>query len=166
MVVAEHLRAHYSLNVMVKWPNDLMLGNNKLGGILIELAGDAGSQCQVVIGLGLNVDQSTVDEDDASYAWTDLKTQGVMPDRNQLVGQIARELIAALQGFELDGFTRLVPLWPEYSSYAGKRIKVGAGNNPVTGIMSGVDEHGALLLLDDHGHTHRFDDSAVHVRLI
>lgn len=166
MVVAEELNSAHSLNVKVKWPNDLMVDDKKLGGVLIELAGETNGPCQVVIGLGLNVSQPHQSDHSADYQWQDLRGLGLSVDRNELVGQLSRALVQMLQAFEQHGFQRLVAAWPEISSYADRTIRVTDGEAEVVGMMTGVDEVGALLVTDQQGQAHRFADSRVSVRLV
>ena len=61
LCIVETLNNNYGLDVEIKWPNDLMVRNgdvyDKLGGILVDVAGESSGACNVVIGLGLNVHQ-------------------------------------------------------------------------------------------------------------
>lgn len=166
MVAAEHLNARYDLDVKVKWPNDLLVGEEKLAGILIELSGQPDGVCQVVIGLGLNVHQPDWSRDQKDYRWCDLNQFGIKVDRNELIGDIVRELVLALKGFEQNGFAPLVSTWPQLSSYQGRKINVFSDALEVTGEMAGVDEFGALLVVDEAGAEHRFIESNVSVRLV
>lgn len=165
MVVAEHLNQTFEQNVKVKWPNDLMVGGKKLGGILIELAGEASKSCHVVIGLGLNV-KGVADLPSQAYQAVDLDSLGCEVGRNQLAASLANDLCEMLVGYQTSGFEPLLPAWESLSSYSGKKLKVGEGEHQVTGVMQGVDRLGALLLQDELGELHRFADSAVSVRLI
>ena len=165
LVICEYLREHYDIDVQIKWPNDLMVAEHKLAGVLIDVAGEASSACNVVIGLGLNVHQPDWSEEGA-YAWQDLLGMGVQCDRNELVGGMADRLILMLQAFERDGFAPLMARWNALSTYAEKQIKVIGNDDVVTGVMDGVDVMGALLLTDGNGVTHRFADSNVSVRLL
>lgn len=166
MLVAEQLNRTVGIDVKVKWPNDLMVADKKLGGILIELAGESGGPCQVVLGLGLNVYQPDWSRHDSDYAWQDLHGLKVRLDRNEFVGKLARELLHAMPAFEQHGFTSLRSAWPDFSSYQGRRIAVDGQDGEIAGVMSGVDEYGALLVNDDNGRVHRFLDSNVSVRLV
>ena len=118
-----------------------------------------------VIGLGLNVHQPDWSEGISGYEWQDLKGLGVDLNRNVFVGQLVVEMVKALQAFETYGFAPLVSAWPEYSSYEGENIFVTEKDIVVQGKMDGVDEYGALLVLDESGQRHRFINSTVSVRL-
>jgi BirA family biotin operon repressor/biotin-[acetyl-CoA-carboxylase] ligase len=165
--VTKVLNDDYGLDVKIKWPNDLLVNDDKLAGILIDVAGDASGACNVVIGLGLNVDQPDWSESEsAAYRWQDLKGLGVNLNRNVLIAKVLNSLIEMLQSFERTGFEPLVGAWNSLSSYAYRRIRVGSDADFICGEMAGVDSIGALLLDADDGIRHRFTDSNVSVRLM
>ena len=58
--------------VVLKWPNDLYVGDKKIGGILIELAGEAGAEHVVVVGVGVNVSMPQISGAEIDQPWTDL----------------------------------------------------------------------------------------------
>ena len=166
LTIVETINAHYQLEVKIKWPNDLMVGEHKLAGILIDVAGESSGSCNVVIGLGLNVHQPDWSAADSAYRWLDLQSLGVQPDRNQLIGLISHDVITMLARFGEYGFAPLVTRWNALSSYSGRRVRVGSANDYIEGRMVSVDDVGALLIIDDHGAEHRFADSNVSVRLV
>lgn len=166
LVITERLNKDYDLNVKIKWPNDLMIDDRKLAGILIDVAGEAGGVCNVIVGLGLNVHQPDWSGSDTSYAWQDLHSLGIQIDRNEFIAKLVNDWIGMLSGFELNGFAPLAPVWNQHSSYTGKTISVGNGGHQVVGEMQGVDVNGALIVEDSEGETHIFSESNVSVRLV
>jgi len=171
LCVVETLNKAYGVNVEIKWPNDLMVPNgdasDKLGGILVDVAGESSGACNVVLGLGLNVHQPDWSNDvGGAYSWQDLAGLGVAVDRNELVAKLIDALVVMLNEFAVSGFAPMVERWNALSSYAGKRIRVGNQENSVVGRMLGVDSSGALLLVDDLGVEHQFLESTVSVRLV
>lgn len=166
LVAAERLNSDYRIGVKIKWPNDLLVGDHKLAGVLIDVAGEANSVCNVVIGVGLNVHQPDWAAADADYAWLDLHSLGVTMDRNQFIANFVDDCLTLLKGFEENGFAPLAQQWNDYSSFTNRVIRVGDKEHSITGIMQGVDSNGALLLEDEQGHQHVFSDSTVSVRLV
>ncbi len=169
LVVAEYLNLQYEAGVTIKWPNDLLVGGGKLAGILVDVAGESTGTCNVVVGLGLNVHQPDW-SDESGYQWRDLNGLGVQPDRNDLAADLVSVISAMLSEFSNSGFLPLTTRWNALSSYANRRIKVGADEaSSIIGYMSGVDETGALLVeVSTHGESEivRIDDSSVSVRLV
>ncbi len=162
VVVAERLNMNFDLGVKIKWPNDLLVDDNKLAGILIETNTSNENLLNVVVGLGLNVSQPNWSRQDADYDWCDLAGLNVDVDRNQLIADIASDLIMLLRQFEQTGFAPLATRWNEMSSYTEREIIIGEQH----GILKGVDDQGALLLLNQHNELIKITDSRLSVRLI
>ena len=168
LTITERLRQNYQLDIKIKWPNDLMLEDKKLAGILIDISGQHGGACNVVLGLGLNVDQADWSEPAAApaYAWQDLLSAGAQVDRNSLIAELYSDLLQMLQLFEQRGFAPMVDKWNSLSNYAGRQIRVCGTNIDLQGNMLGVDEQGALRVADSNGMEHQITDSNVSVRLL
>lgn len=159
----------YDLNAKIKWPNDLMVGNDKLAGILIDVSGESSGSCNVVVGIGLNVHQPDWSAKTSAYRWVDMQSLvaggAAKIDRNELIGLVAHGLGRMFTEFAKSGFAPMVDAWNALSSYCGKRVRVGSPDQYVEGVMTGVDDVGALLIADSDGNVHRFADSNVSVRL-
>lgn len=165
LVVAEYLNLQYNAGVSIKWPNDLLIGPDKLAGILIDVAGESTGVCNVVVGIGLNVHQPDWSSE-SDYQWCDLRGAGVNVDRNELAADLISVITAMLSEFAISGFSPLTQRWNGLSSYAGKMVRVGGdASSVIVGRMTGVDETGALLV-DVNGEQLRIDDSSVSVRLV
>ena len=175
LVVAERLNKKYQIDVGIKWPNDLLINNEKLAGVLVEVTGNVDGVCNVVLGLGLNVHQPDWSKDiepnsvrtSKNYAWTDLFSQGVFIDRNDLVASIISDWILMLQQFEEQGFDAFVERWNSLSCHAGKIIELTNpdGQNEIFGRMLGVNDIGALLVESQDGHRHVVNDTNMSLRL-
>src|SRR5690606_4226150 len=70
--VAEALRALGASGVQLKWPNDLVIGGRKLGGLLVEGSGEPAGAARAVVGLGLNVRMPETEGGRIDQPWTDL----------------------------------------------------------------------------------------------
>ena len=165
LMVAERLNLNFGTSVKIKWPNDLMVDDAKLAGILIDVSGNQGAACNVVIGLGLNINQTDWSKADAPYQWQDLSSLGVDVDRNELVASICSDLIYMLRKFAEDGFTPFVEAWNELSCHTNRDVIVVGDDVSVSGEMLGVDNQGGLLVQSTDGEMHVFSNSNVSVRL-
>lgn len=142
--------------VGLKWPNDIFWENKKLAGVLLEMSGDASGKCQLVIGVGINVDMSTRAAQEITQQWTDLqqlmsaapgeKRPGNVP-RNRLAALLINELFSALQNYPGQRFSHYREAWEALNIFAGKPVVLQAGAESVGGLMQGVTESGALRLL-------------------
>ena len=91
------------VNPALKWPNDVWIKGNKLAGILVELA-SLGTSTQAVIGVGLNMALRPEDKAKIDQPVIDLRTCGVDIDRNSLLMELVKKLLAYLEHFESKGF--------------------------------------------------------------
>jgi len=128
----------------IKWPNDLWVKDKKLGGILIESVG-SNVKADVVIGIGLNVDMSSLENASAAYA--DLSTiWGKTPSRNQLIAHLLNTLLRSLTCFQAQGFTPFLPRWKTFDLLTGKKVVLTCGALTEEGIAQGVNERGELCV--------------------
>lgn len=165
IAVAEALqRAGYEA-VRLKWPNDLVIGGSKLGGLLVESRGEAGGVARAVIGLGINwrVPAGGLAAP-VEQAWTDLASQpGVLPDRALLAALILNALVVALETFEREGFAAFLPRWQALDALNRREVVVKLDAEQVTGVATGIDDDGALLVRTADG-PRRFTAGEVSVR--
>lgn len=144
IAAAEALQAREVDGIALKWPNDLLLGGKKLGGILVELSGTA-----VVIGIGLNLrlPEGLPPEVAAHAAALDREF-----DRNALLAALLIGLQGVLEAFGAGGFPALRDRWQVLDAYAGAPVRVVSGAATVLeGTGAGVDADGALLLRTGRG---------------
>jgi BirA family biotin operon repressor/biotin-[acetyl-CoA-carboxylase] ligase len=136
--------------VGLKWPNDIVLDGGKLGGILIELRASDAFGVAVVAGLGLNLSLKPQESSSIDQPWSAISSQLAMP-RNILLGKLGGMMVNGIQAFEDVGFDSFAARWGEYNLFSGQSINVIRGSEIISGIDSGVDQAGNLLLRTDAG---------------
>ncbi len=147
VAVADALAACGVPDLQLKWPNDILHGDMKLGGILIEMVGDAAGSCQVVVGVGLNVKMPSQAGAEIDQAWTDINSiADPAPGRNRLLVALLDELLPMMPRFEERGFSPWQARWSARDAYAGKPVVVHSGTRQIAGTVAGINESGALLL--------------------
>lgn len=134
--------------VGLKWPNDILFAGRKLGGILIEVRGDALGPCNAVIGVGLNVRLRADERVKIDQAVADLgEIEGFSGSRTRLLVDILIELERALDEFGAEGFAASRDEWGRYHCHQDQVVRLSLpGGAIVQGIARGVDESGRLLL--------------------
>jgi BirA family biotin operon repressor/biotin-[acetyl-CoA-carboxylase] ligase len=147
------LEAEGFRDVALKWPNDLIHRHLKVGGILIELNGDALGPTTTVIGVGLNVRLPRAARADIPVPVTDLASIGGRKappiDRNRLFARILAELAVVLDVYAKEGFAPFAAEWQHRHAYQGKAVRLLLPDGAtVTGKVAGVDASGALVLAD------------------
>lgn len=135
-------------NIQLKWPNDLLHGFHKLGGVLIELQGDSLGPSTTVIGIGINVRLTDTVKQQIDQAVVDLhslKPEGV--SRNELLGVALRHLTNIFLEFETHGFIGLREEWQKLHAYHGKPVALRMPDGmEILGMVRGVSNEGALIL--------------------
>jgi BirA family biotin operon repressor/biotin-[acetyl-CoA-carboxylase] ligase len=147
VAVAEGLGRVSGVDVDLKWPNDLLVGGAKLGGILVELA-ESGDRTVAIIGIGLNVRVPDYVARSIDQAWTDLVRAGAVDrSRNALAGSLIASLGATLDHFREHGFdARLRSRWQARDPFFGQRIVAIGVQGTLHGIERGIDDSGELLI--------------------
>lgn len=133
-------------NVRLKWPNDVFIGDAKLGGILLEMKSNAEGVCQVVVGVGINVAMPEEASAAIDQPWVDIARNGETTDRSRLLAALLDELLPMLAQYESKGFARWREEWLALDAYAGQPVVLISGDQRQEGIAQGVDETGALRL--------------------
>jgi BirA family biotin operon repressor/biotin-[acetyl-CoA-carboxylase] ligase len=152
VVVAETLDAHGVSDIGLKWPNDVLLDERKLCGILVEAVGEADGPATAVIGIGLNMRMSKASAADIDQPWTDLAAGIVqLPSRNALAAALLSGLIEACRAFGSDGASRLVERWRRYDRLAGRKVAILRADRTVSGTYEGIGADGELLLQTGQG---------------
>jgi len=152
IAVAEVLEQQFALPVKLKWPNDIYLHDKKLAGILIELAGQSHAQCDLVIGLGLNLNMPQNSDQQITQAWTDLQQHLAAPvDRNNLVALLQQKIMLHLHSFEQSGFRFFSAAFNQRDQFIGKMVCLSSGDKQFCGRSMGVDNQGGLLLEQTSG---------------
>jgi BirA family biotin operon repressor/biotin-[acetyl-CoA-carboxylase] ligase len=145
LAVMQALRELGVPGVGLKWPNDVLVGQKKIAGILLELVGDPADVCHVVLGVGINVNMQMTDEVDQQ--WTSMRLEsGQMFDRNRLVAKIGTMLQKYLERHQVGGFSAVQAEWEQNHLWQGRAVSLIAGVNQINGEVLGIDSQGALRL--------------------
>jgi BirA family biotin operon repressor/biotin-[acetyl-CoA-carboxylase] ligase len=133
----------------LKWPNDIVYGAKKLGGILIDLRGEAAGPATVVVGVGINLRLPPALKEALAAEGleaTDLAEIGVVPGRAIAAAALISELALALEEFGARGMSAFVDEWRGADALANRAVRVLQGEQTIEGLARGVDADGALLL--------------------
>ncbi len=141
----------------VKWPNDILVGDAKLAGILVEIAAHSEYSTTLVVGIGINY-RAGPEQQKIDRQIIDLHRlyEGNPPDRSQLIGKICKRVHADLSE-ALPLMPSFIDNWSKYDALAGQSVTVVQGSpgsasaDSVTGCAAGIDERGYLLVETDQG---------------
>jgi BirA family transcriptional regulator, biotin operon repressor / biotin---[acetyl-CoA-carboxylase] ligase len=151
VAVAQALHGLGARDTRLKWPNDLVVGDDKLGGILVETRSARGATL-AVIGIGINCRESRGLQGRVRRGITWLERQMAVGSRNRVIKAIAQKLVAALDRFEAAGLEPTRAEWEALDALAGRRMRVRLADGRVlAGVASGLAEDGALRLRTARG---------------
>jgi BirA family biotin operon repressor/biotin-[acetyl-CoA-carboxylase] ligase len=145
----------------LKWPNDVLLRDAKLGGILIELARQWGTE--LIIGIGLNVALPQPVRAALPPAVADLSDVTPPLSRNELAGRIVSSVVEFVGEFERLGFAPFKAAFDARHAYHGRACRVLQGEQRIHGTVAGVSGDGELILETPDG-TRSFNGGEVSLR--
>ena len=151
------------LDCQIKWPNDIIMHNKKLGGILTELSAEVDKINFVVIGAGINVNTDKKNLLSTATSLKEQKKENI--DRVALLQEILRKIEINYLLFHERGAHPIIEKWREYAVTLGKRVKVYCLNEHIEGEAYDIDNEGALLVRRDSGLTEKvLSGDVVHCR--
>jgi BirA family biotin operon repressor/biotin-[acetyl-CoA-carboxylase] ligase len=160
---AEAIETVSGTAVKIKWPNDLFIGDRKVGGILMEVSGEQDEVEWVVVGVGVNVNTEYGELPVAlRRTATSLKmATGQDVDRSDLLASLLLTLEVHYADAARSGFERALSAFRERDYLLSKSISVQTREGPVVGNAGGIDERGALLVQLPQRHIRRFHSGDV-----
>ncbi|MEA2756696.1 MAG: BirA family transcriptional regulator [Aliidongia sp.] len=131
--------------VTLKWPNDVLVDNGKLAGILLEArSGPAGLVDWVVLGIGVNIAEAPAG---TSYPTVCLGgLSGAIPSVGAVLARLVQALASWLECWDRRGFAPIRAAWLDRAHGLGERLEIRHGGEPVIGRFLDLDLDGALLL--------------------
>jgi BirA family transcriptional regulator, biotin operon repressor / biotin---[acetyl-CoA-carboxylase] ligase len=147
VAIARALQSEKIEHVGLKWPNDIIVDDKKLGGILIEVRGETSGPVDVVIGVGLNYDLSVLAKARIEQPVTDICSHSKQSlSRNNITAVLLSNIFEVLESMKAEQSSALLDEWRALDCYIGQRAKLLLPNVEVEGVLKGVDDQGSLLM--------------------
>ena len=144
-----------SVTADIKWPNDILIGGKKVCGILTEMSAEVDRVRHVILGIGVDVNQTEFPAELRKLA-TSLKIEaGEEISRAELAVEILRELDADYARVCAGKFSEVADEWESACVTIGKNVTVHVGDRKFRGRAESLDDDGALLVRTEHGHLER-----------
>ena len=150
--IAQALERLGSSGIGLKWPNDIIARDGKLGGVLSEVLAANAEGVTVVVGIGLNIDLENTDVNSRITSRlggaADLAScRDELPSRAVISAALIERLYDTMLRFEVDGFSTFIDAWQEYDWLRGQKVTIETADGRAVGVAQGVDTDGALLLV-------------------
>lgn len=155
--LARALRSATGLPCAIKWPNDILIGERKVCGILMEMNAEIEKIHYVVLGVGVNVNFDTADfPPDLRKTATSLKIEsGRSWRRADLAALILEELDICYRRAISGGFHQVAEEWEDLCATLGRNVEIACGPRVIQGRAESLDDEGALLVRTQHGRLER-----------
>lgn len=144
--------------VACKWPNDIILDDRKLGGILLESFQAENGNAWVVVGIGMNIERFPTDTEFPAIC---LKDAGVeIVSAKIVLSRLIHHFIENYNAWDTKGFTPIRKEWENLAWKIGTRMRARWADKEEEGIVEGIDVDGSLILILDDGkkcHVHAAD---------
>lgn len=141
------------INASIKWPNDVLVGNKKLAGVLTEMSTQAQRLEAVIVGVGLNVNE--LDFPPALCATSLRAESGVAHDRSLVLGTLLRHMDTWVERYCSGGVAALSQSFAQHSMLTGKVVRAQVGGAIVLGHVASLADDGSLVIIDDADTHHR-----------
>ena len=151
------IAAETGLEPEIKWPNDILVGGQKVAGILTELSAELDRVRHVILGIGVDVNQDAGElPAELRKTATSLRiATGEWVSRAELAVAILRALDDDYARICAGEFAALADEWESHCATIGKSVTVLIGDRRIRGRAESLDDDGALLLRTEHGHLER-----------
>jgi len=164
VAVARSIRQGTGLNAMIKWPNDILIGDRKVCGILTEMKAEQDRVIFVIIGIGINVNTPTRHlPKGASSLREELRhiNKEAEVSRIELTKIILETLEAEYFRLARSGFKPIIDEWKEMSSMLGSRVKIILQNRTIEGQAHDIDPDGSFVVRLESGMLERVSSGDV-----
>jgi BirA family biotin operon repressor/biotin-[acetyl-CoA-carboxylase] ligase len=149
--VAEAIESVTKFRPTCKWPNDVLLKGKKFCGILSEAVFKEGILDGVIIGIGINVNQSVFSLELQPTATSLFLSTGKEYDRFKILASVLERLECYYLEIQAGTLAGVLEGWKKYSTMFGKEITMNCDKHPVKGIAQRIDDDGGLILLTIKG---------------
>jgi BirA family biotin operon repressor/biotin-[acetyl-CoA-carboxylase] ligase len=153
VAVAHAITQNLTLSPGIKWPNDILVNNKKIAGILLETKSSPTQLLYAVLGIGVNVNHTSDDlPSDLPLGASSLRMETGEPvEREGLVCEMFAELEKLYEEIRLGGLDSVLEEWRKLSITLGQGVRVHQGERVIEGTAMDVNEEGALMVKEGDG---------------
>ena len=148
VAIAKGIESYTDKEINLKWPNDILIENRKMAGILLELSGELDGTENVIAGCGINVNnQSAAFPPELQNSIISLSEACAEPiDSSELLMKILPSIEKYYHKYISSGFEDILREFKSHCNHLGEKIQVNLGNKIITGINTAIDMNGNLII--------------------
>ncbi len=143
----ERALSNFKIQILLKWPNDIILNGEKIGGVLIESKIKGKLVNKLIIGIGLNINESKEELDPTikSLATSLHIYSGKNFQRERILAEILNEMEPIIEGFP-ENIDMIRKSWTANCNHIDNKVQFHRGSNIISGIFKGLGENGSAIL--------------------
>ncbi|MEN6519269.1 MAG: biotin--[acetyl-CoA-carboxylase] ligase [Methanospirillum sp.] len=157
VAIARAIRREFDLGAMIKWPNDIYIGDKKVAGLLLELAAEADTihYCLLGIGIDVNIDPTELSPGLQRAVTTIQAELEHKVDRAKFLARLLREFERHYDLLESQEYDAILREWRSMSCTLDQHVHVHTLTKSFQGEAIDIDEYGALLIRKENGRVER-----------
>jgi len=157
IAIARSMRREFELGALIKWPNDIFIGNKKVAGLLLELAAEADTVHYCLLGIGVNVNVPLSNFTPALLKdITSISAEvGHEVDRSAFLARILKEFESRYLLLEQGEYESILQEWKSLSCTLENHVLIRTLKNTFEGYAVDIDEFGALIIRKENGRLER-----------
>jgi len=148
--VTQAIRDIAGLKTEIKWPNDVLLKNKKVCGILTEFNAELNKIKYAIVGIGINVNNK-IDGELEDIAISLKQEIGSEVSREKLFGLILENFDNNYYKLKNNDFEHIKKIWLTYSNIIGKKVRIIEEKNMIEGIVKDIYDDGSLIIKTNSG---------------
>jgi BirA family biotin operon repressor/biotin-[acetyl-CoA-carboxylase] ligase len=139
------LKRKYQISSKIKWPNDVLVCDKKIAGIIVEMFAEHDRTNWVVAGIGININNDIPKNlENISVSLKDILKKEA--DRAEFMTEFLIDFEKLYLDFQKDGFNQFLEEYNDNLAYKNKSVSIDTGRAVTTGINLGIDEEGMLII--------------------
>ncbi|WP_338079288.1 biotin--[acetyl-CoA-carboxylase] ligase [Aquibacillus halophilus] len=152
-VIADVIKSKTGLSPNIKWPNDVLINNKKVSGILTEMQAEQDRIQYMVLGIGININQSVETlANDIKASATSLRIESTIEwNIRDLIQETLAHFEQAYDSFIDEGFSPIKSKWESYAYMIGQSVRIKTFKKETTAQLIGIKEDGALIIKNEDG---------------
>lgn len=146
----------FGVNAGIKWPNDVLVEGRKIAGILTELHAESDKIHHVIIGIGMNINQplESFPDELKEIATSVLIEKKQRVDRSEFLQSFFKNFEDIYLLYLEKGFEPIKQLWEKLTITIGKKVTVQSLHGTLTGLATGINDDGVLIIMDEEQKSH------------
>ena len=137
------------IDAKIKWPNDCLVNDKKIAGVLVDAKSDISSIDEIIIGFGVNINWADIPEE--TNATSVYEVTKKTTDRLFILDKIVQYLEALIKLIENKRKNNIIKLWRLYDTTLSRKVEIISDSKKIIGKASDIDEYGFLLVETQNG---------------